>query len=178
MKSETVRVVKSILRTLPRLPSHNRVAGGYVGPSTIAFTNCAGIRPFCTVPCARSWKHPLDVCSASHDGKGHLVSARFVNSSRWCQGLAVVVGLVFVLLSFTPLVASVDQEDGESVPVIAIARARASGSASREHATDRVGTLDAHTILVADALQSARDSVSPRFVSGRSVLDISSSFRC
>jgi hypothetical protein len=107
------------------------------------------------------------------------VSARFVNSSRCWQCLAVLVGLVVLMWSVTPLVAAAGQEDGESVPVIAIARTRVSSSVSRTNGTDRIGTASTHTaILVAESLEVARNSASPRVVGSRSVLDISSSFRC
>jgi len=107
------------------------------------------------------------------------VSARFVNSLPWWQGLAVLVGLVVLLGSLTPLVASAEQEGGESVPVVAIARTGVSSSASSGNRTDRASTSKAAAmILVADTFQSARDQVSPRVVSNRSVLDVSSSFRC
>jgi len=107
------------------------------------------------------------------------VSARFVNSLRWSQCLAVLVSLVVLMGAMTPLVASPNQEDGESAPVIAIARARISGAVSRGKSTERVGTSREHTtILVVDTLESVRDNASPRVLSGRGVLDLSSSFRC
>jgi hypothetical protein len=70
------------------------------------------------------------------------------------------------------------QDDNGSVPVIVMARMRVNWYASRNDDTDHAGTSKVPMILAVDTLQSTWDNFYPSHVGGRTVLDISSSFRC
>jgi len=106
------------------------------------------------------------------------VSARVANSLRWWPHLAVLVGLVVALSAVAPLAMAANEDEG-SVPVIVMARMRVNWCAARYDGTDSTCTSNVPTMILAvDTLQSTRDNVYPSHVSGRTVLDTSSSFRC
>jgi hypothetical protein len=107
------------------------------------------------------------------------VSARFVNTLRWCQCLAVLVRLVVIISSVTPLAMSTNQDEDHGVQVSAIGRMGVNWCASAHDGTNRAATSRVPTtILAVDNLQLRTDHTSPSCVDGRSVLDSSCSLRC
>jgi len=105
------------------------------------------------------------------------VSARLINSLGWWQGFAVLIAVVVIMCSITPFALSADQDDNDNVPVFLIANVRVNWCEFRYRGS--AGTPKSHTMMFCvDTLQSAQDYVYSRQVSGRTVLDISSSLRC
>jgi len=106
------------------------------------------------------------------------VNARLVNSFGWWQGFTVLVGLVIIMSSMTPLAAT-DEDDSDSAAGFAIPSMCVNWCESRHSGSYRAGTIKAATIILAvNTLQSTRDYVHPRHAGGRTVLDISAALRC
>jgi hypothetical protein len=107
------------------------------------------------------------------------VIVRVVNSLKWWQCLAVVVGLSVVMCSATPLAMATDQSDDEGTPVIVIARLRVNWCASTQDSANHSCTSTVSTTVVAeDNLQSKQDNVDSGHIDGRSLLVSSCSLRC
>src|SRR5262249_20855488 len=107
-----------------------------------------------------------------------LMSAHLVNSLGWWHGSAVLVGFV-LMFSIATFAVSADQDDNDNVPVFLVTNVQVNWCDSRHDGSDRAGTLKPPTMIFGvDTLQSTRDYDYSRHVSGRTVLDISSSLRC
>ena len=121
------------------------------------------------------WTVPFDACKR----KIRLVNTGVVDSLQWWQRLAVLVGLVVIICSVTPLAMSTNQDKDHGVPVSAIGRMRVNWCASAHDGTNRASTSRVPTTIPAvDNLQLKKDHASPSYVDGRSVLDSSCSLRC
>jgi len=129
--------------------------------------------------CRESQRFPFDVCKIFLWQRITLVSARAIKLLGLWQGFAVLVGLAVIMCSLFPLAVSADQDDNDSVPEFFIASMGGYWCESRRGGRDRAGTSRAPTLIVAvEALQPTRNYVDPGHVGDRTVLDISSSFRC
>lgn len=102
------------------------------------------------------------------------MSTPAVNSLRWWQCLAVLVGLVVVVCSAAPLASSTDQND-DGAPVVVVAGIRVN-CRSTNHSSHR--TFTPGTPVAVDGPLSRLDRSYPKGLDTRSVLHSSCSLRC